>query len=128
MQQLKSGGKQQGLSFVNEKKQNELKFRYLYTIMKNKTIKILDVVDDFVTNAGGFALYTSLKQVLDSNDLVVLSFKGVSGTSSSFLNSSIGALVDEYGISVLQKIKPVDVSVVQAAILKKYIASLRKIA
>ncbi len=96
--------------------------------MKSKTIHILEVVGDFVTNASGFALYTTLKKALENNDLIHLSFKGISGTSSSFLNSSIGALVDENGISVLQKIKPTDVSNVQAAVLKKYIASLRKIA
>lgn len=96
--------------------------------MNITTITISKIANDFVTNAGGYTLFTVLNAALDNNDLVYLSFKGVSGTSSSFLNSSLGALVDEFGIDILNRIKPIDVTAVQAALLTKYIASLKKIA
>jgi hypothetical protein len=96
--------------------------------MSTTTITISSIVNDYVTNAGGYELYTILNNAITNNDLVYLSFKGILGTSSSFLNSSLGALVDEYGIGILGRIKPIDVTSVQAAILTKYIASLREIA
>ncbi len=91
------------------------------------TLTISDCVYDFVTNASGYTLYVTLKELLVKHDLVQLSFRGISATSSSFLNSSLGALVEELGITVLNRIKPVDVSGTQAAILEKYVLSLRSI-
>lgn len=91
------------------------------------TIKITDHVDDFVTNSSGYALFLVLTKALSDDNTIELSFHGVPATSSSFLNSSLGAVVDDLGITVLNRIKPVHVSGTQAAILKKYVLSLRKI-
>lgn len=91
------------------------------------TIKITDHVDDFVTNSSGYALFLVLNKALSDNTSVALSFKNVPATSSSFLNSSLGALVENSGITVLNRIKPIHVSGTQAAILNKYVLSLKKI-
>lgn len=91
-------------------------------------IKIKDIVADTFTNASGYGLYLAIVNKLDnSTDIINLSFEGVSGTSSSFLNSSLGTLIDERGIDVLKKIKPTNVGATQADILKKYIASVSKL-
>ena len=77
------------------------------------TIKITDHVDDFVTNSSGYALFLVLNKALSDNTSVALSFKNVPATSSSFLNSSLGALVENSGITVLNRIKPIHVFVRQ---------------
>lgn len=90
---------------------------------------IKDIVSDTFTNASGYTLYTVLKSELDkSEDFISLSFDGVTSTSSSFLNSSIGAIIEGYGFDVLKKIKPVNVGVTQSEVLKKYISSMQKTA
>lgn len=89
-------------------------------------IVIRDIVSDTYTNASGYKLYMALLESLESsNDIISLSFEEISSTSSSFLNSSIGALVEAKGISILQRVKPVKVGITQAEILKKYISSLK---
>ena len=88
---------------------------------------INSIVSDTFTNASGYKLFTVLKTELDkSEDVIFLSFEGVTSTSSSFLNSSIGAIIESYGFDVLKKIKPVNVGITQSEVLKKYISSMQK--
>lgn len=90
-------------------------------------IKLKDIVKDTYTNASGYSLYTIINHELNSNkEIITLSFEGVSCTSSSFLNSSIGSLIETHGIAVLNRIKPVQVSPTQAELLKKYVSSASK--
>jgi hypothetical protein len=92
-------------------------------------IKIKDIVTDTFTNTAGYGLYLALVDRLDNtNDIINLSFDDVSSTSSSFLNSSIGALIEERGMGVLKRIKPIKVGATQSEVLKKYIASVSKLA
>ena len=87
---------------------------------------IKDIVHDTFTNAAGFVLFTALKLELDkSAEVLPLSFAGVTSTSSSFLNSSIGAIADDYGLDILKRIKPMHVGATQSEILKKYIFKLK---
>ncbi len=91
-------------------------------------IKIKDIVTDSFTNASGYVLYLEIVSKLDSSDdIIALSFEGISGTSSSFLNSSLGTIIEERGIKILNRIKPINVGVTQSEILKKYIASTSKL-
>jgi hypothetical protein len=91
-------------------------------------IVIKDIVHDTYTNASGYALYLAIKENLSSSKSFDLSFEGISVTSSSFLNSSIGAIIEEKGVDVLKKIRPINVGVTQGELLKKYIASAIKMA
>lgn len=89
-------------------------------------ILIRDIVSDTYTNNSGFVLNLAIKNALVDNDIVILNFDGASITSSSFLNSSIGDIVNSFGFDILKRIKPVKLSGTQADVLKKYILSLKK--
>lgn len=87
-------------------------------------IKICDIVNEAFTNASGYTLYLSLVKNLDeTNGVINLSFEKLHGTSSSFLNSSIGQLIEERGVEILKRIKPINVGAAQATILKNYIST-----
>lgn len=82
---------------------------------------ITDIVQDTYTNAGGFSLYTQIKKNLDSGIVTEISFKGASPLSSSFLNSSFGAIIEEIGFSSFkEKIKLIELSKTQANHLLGY--------
>lgn len=89
-------------------------------------IKIVDTVVDTHSNVSGLTLFDVLEEALDDNQIIHLSFENASCPSSSFLNSSIGALIEKYGIGVLQKIKPSKVTKTQGDLLKIFIASVSK--
>lgn len=55
------------------------------------------------TNADGLPFYYALKEAYSSNKKLRISLKNSSPFSSSFLNSSIGAFMDEFGASALKK-------------------------
>lgn len=88
-------------------------------------IYLHDIVKDTYTNASGLALYMVLKPLIASDqETVVLSFRDSGITSSSFLNSSFGALIEEFGSEkVMRSIAPRDLSPTQGVLLKKYMAS-----
>jgi hypothetical protein len=89
-------------------------------------ILIKDIVKDTFSNSSGYSLYLELSEHLNKSDeVILLSFEDISSTSSSFLNSSIGVLVEARGFPILQRIKPVKVGTMQAELLKKYISSLK---
>ena len=92
--------------------------------MKNQeTIIVRDICKGTFTNADGFALYCAILKVLDVSDSIILSFNGISAVSSSFLNSSIGNIIDEKGMDVLKnKLKITHYTLSLANDLKKYIA------
>ncbi len=54
-------------------------------------------VSGTTTNADAMPLYILLKKKLSADQTVVLSFRNSTPLSSSFLNSSIGRLIDEFG-------------------------------
>jgi hypothetical protein len=90
------------------------------------TILLRDTVNETYTNASGDTLYHVLKGQFEAEQLVELSFKDATITSSSFLNSSIGALIEEYGTqTVKQRIRPTGMSPTQATLLRKYMESFR---
>jgi len=84
------------------------------------------IVTETYTNNSGYNLYVAIKDNFVANRPVELSFDGISSTSSSFLNSSFGTLIEEFGLekfTALVKIK--NVSKGEAEILKKYISGFR---
>jgi hypothetical protein len=85
---------------------------------------VKDIVDDTYTNASGYSLFTILKDYLHKGQFIVLSFKGSTPPSSSFLNSSIGELLDEFGFNKFKKmVNLVDLTPTQAQVLKNYFNS-----
>jgi len=91
------------------------------------TLYLNDIVNETYTNAEGEKLYAVLKDAFSSNEKVVLSFKDSSITSSSFLNSSFGRLIESYGLDrFMQSVTPKELTVTQAEVLKKYVSSFSK--
>lgn len=89
-------------------------------------IRLKDIVSDTYTNTAGYTLYSELKRILSNGEQVQLSFFGVPAPSSSFLNSSFGALIEEMGLDkFLKSVKPADVTPTQASMLKHYIQGFR---
>lgn len=85
---------------------------------------IKEIVKDTYTNSSGSVLLSFLNNYLHKGQQVTLSFKGAPPTSTSFLNSSIGELLDQYGFNRFKEIvKLTDLSATQAQILKNYFLS-----
>ena len=63
------------------------------------TLKVFEITGDTVTNAGGYTICVAMEKAFDDNLKVIWDMDGVPTLSSSFLNSSIGDLIDKYGIS-----------------------------
>lgn len=87
-------------------------------------ILVKDIVNETISNASGYTLYLQLKEPVKSGTALRLSFKDSMVTSSSFLNSSIGTLIEEFGVNTVKElITPVGMSPFQAQVLRKYISS-----
>ena len=67
------------------------------------TIRLMDIVSGTSTNAEGLILFNVMNNLLLNNQNVRLSLEGATPFSTSFLNSSIGSLVDKYGIENVRK-------------------------
>jgi hypothetical protein len=89
-------------------------------------IFVKDIVTDTYSNASGYQLYRALKGDLKDGKIIHLSFLGASSPSTSFLNSSFGALIEEMGLDrFLDLVKPSEVTHTQASMLKHYIHGFR---
>jgi hypothetical protein len=89
-------------------------------------VAINKIVTETYTNSSGYNLYVAIKDNFVANQPIELSFDGISSTSSSFLNSSFGALIEEFGLdkfTSLVKIK--NVTKGEAEIIKKYIQGFK---
>lgn len=87
---------------------------------------IKNIVSETYTNSSGFSLYTVLKSYFETNTKFELSFDGVSATSSSFLNSSFGALIDDFGLGTfISLVKPINITKTEAEVIKKYISGFK---
>jgi len=88
------------------------------------TIFLKDVVTDTYTNASGLSLFIVLKKHIDGNDKVELSLKDSTPMSSSFMNSSIGELIYNYGFDKFKSIvKFTDLTHSHADIIRNYLKS-----
>lgn len=67
------------------------------------TIRLMDIVSGTSTNGEGLILFNVMNNLLLNNQKVRLSLEGATPFSTSFLNSSIGNLIDIYGIETIRK-------------------------
>lgn len=89
-------------------------------------IRLTEIVSETYSNAAGYTFYSELKRLLSNGEQVQVSFLGVPAPSSSFLNSSFGALIEEMGIDkFLKSVKQADVTPTQASMLRHYIQGFR---
>lgn len=86
------------------------------------TIVIKDKVSGTLSNIEGLNLFYIIERELENSDVIILSFGGINTISSSFLNSSIGAIIDKYGIEILkEKIKITNYTRAIANTILKYV-------
>ena len=62
------------------------------------TIVLNSIVNNASSNTEGVKLYNILKVYIQNNRVVLLNVDNETPMSSSFLNSSLGALIDDFGI------------------------------
>jgi len=91
-------------------------------------LAIKKIVKETYTNSAGYTLYLAIRENFDSNRPFELSFDGISSTSSSSLNSSFGALIEEFGLEKFTTLVEVkNISTSEAEILKKYVSGFKNI-
>jgi hypothetical protein len=93
-----------------------------------KTIYIKDIINDTARNDEGKKLFGIINDNLKENHRVCLSLKDLRPMSSSFLNASFGAIIDNYGVDFFKKkITLTDYTKFQANYIKEYISRYSKI-
>lgn len=68
-----------------------------------KTLVLKNIVKDTSSNDQGMLLFTYLKDAYLSNDSIILDVDSDLSMSSSFLNSSIGLFLDNFGLDNFKK-------------------------
>lgn len=91
-------------------------------------IIIKQIVENTYINSEGYKLYVSLLPFVKEKEKVDVSFVDLTPMSTSFLNSSVGALIEEFGLEQFKySIRPVEITKSHAEVLSKYIKSLQEI-
>ena len=70
--------------------------------MKKEIIIVKNIVAGTSTNAEGLSLFIAMDKVIAKGNIIVLSLNGCTPMSSSFLNSSIGALIEKHGFKSMK--------------------------
>ncbi len=95
--------------------------------MKTDKIIITNFSLSALSNADGVKVYTAVNNLLSDGYTVIVSFSGINAVSTSFLNSFIGSLVENYGFNILTRVKIVDYTASIANLLKNYINDLKSV-
>lgn len=90
--------------------------------MDTRTIKLMDCVSGTSTNNEGLGLFIAISRAFKAREIVKLSLEGSTSMSSSFMNSSFGELVEEFGVDIVRKqLRLIDYKPSQAEQIKKYL-------
>jgi len=85
---------------------------------------LIEIVKGTLTNSEGVKVFKLLDKSISDEVTIELSFSGASALSSSFLNSSIGELIEKYGFERFkQYVKLVDLRQSVANQLRDYLRS-----
>lgn len=93
------------------------------TASPGPVLHLFDIVHDTLTNTEGLKLFVALQDALTSQDgPVTLSLLNLTAFSSSFLNSSFGALYEQHGPGVMKRLRLTNYKPTQLQQLKDYLA------
>lgn len=93
-----------------------------------KTIHVLSITNETATNEAGEALGASVLPELTNRNTVSLDFSGTGAISTSFLNSSIGAWIEELGVETVKEfVKFTGLTKYQAQTLQKYLQDIQRL-
>lgn len=67
-----------------------------------KTLEILDYTKTYTTNDDGKIIQDVIRKHFNNDESITLSFKGVNGTNSSFINTAIVDLVFYYDVDFIK--------------------------
>lgn len=86
------------------------------------TIKINDLMQDKTFPDAGCVLFNMIETKMNNDEKLVLDLTDVVSLPSMFLNMSIGAFIEKYGVDLLRKkISFSNISAMQAKRIKEYI-------
>lgn len=89
-------------------------------------MKVLDIVDSCNTNADGAVVYSSIQNVLDSYDAIIVDFTGVPNATSSFINVSFVSLVETMGFDdFARRVRVIGANRQISALLRDRVSRLR---
>lgn len=98
-------------------------------ILNKNIISVIDNVPGTSTNTEGYILFLLMDKVFSIDGKITLSLKSCTPMSSSFLNSSFGALIEKYGFEKMKgRLVITDYTPVMADNIKNYLSSFQKIA
>ncbi|HTB32297.1 MAG TPA: DUF4325 domain-containing protein [Bacteroidia bacterium] len=95
----------------------------------NKEILIVsEIVSGTSTNAEGYPLFLAMDKIIENGNIVVLSLKNCNPLSSSFLNSSIGSLIEKHGYSEMKgRLVLTNYTHIMADYISRYISRFKKL-
>lgn len=92
-----------------------------------KTVILRDIVSDTSSVNQGLILFEIFKQTYLSDEKLVLDVDNDLSMSSSFLNASVGAFLDEYGLSSFKNMLKFKGSKTQFLRFSKYLESYNEL-
>ena len=78
-----------------------MKFKYSNYICSMKTIIVSEICSACMTNTDAVVFDSTVRQSLISDQIVKIDFHGISGITTSFLNSSFGSWIEDFGFEKL---------------------------
>lgn len=94
--------------------------------MNTNKIIVSQVTSGTLSNSDGFSLKAIIDATLASDNVVLLAFDGIITISSSFLNSSLGEIIDQYGFDILKdRIRITNYTPSIGLAIKNYVSDLR---
>jgi hypothetical protein len=72
-------------------------------IEKTMIIKILDFVNRCMTNEDGLIIFNLINPLLNNGQHVIVSFQGVDGVTTSFINSAFIDLLQNHSFEYIRK-------------------------
>lgn len=96
--------------------------------MNKDIIIVKDVTYGTSTNAEAIPLFLLMDNALLNNKSIVLSLKDCNAMSTSFLNSSIGSIIEKYGWDGLKgKLSIIDYNPSVAGVIKTYLENSKNL-
>ena len=95
------------------------------TVPNSPVLPVATLTSGTLSNADGYKLLLALKEALTSQPGPVnLDLSNIIGFSSSFLNSSLGALFEEMGVASFKRLRLSNYKATQLKQLKDYMADV----
>ena len=97
------------------------------TVPNSPVLTVANLTPGTISNADGYIFLLAMKQAMTAQPgPVTLDLTGVIGFSSSFLNSSLGALFEEMGTASFKRLRLSNYKPTQLKQLKDYMADVAK--